>query len=148
MMINRGVIRCRDHSTQVIDYSGLRYGKITPTNIDGGVDFGGKAFVYLEYKYGDAPLPRGQELHLERLIANLRVPALAIVATHDEGPGEPCPLCGAREAPDIDGANCTVVRKYRPSGWLTLAITRTVGEEIDSFLTRNGLDYPRQVRPP
>ncbi len=126
-MINRGAIRNREHSTQVIDYSGLRYGNITPTNIEGAMDFGGKAFIYLEYKYGDAPLPRGQELYFERQVEKLSVPAIVIVGSHNTHG-------------DIDGANCRATRTYYKK-WVALAESLTVREVIDKFLSFHDLGH-------
>lgn len=62
----RGKIRNKEH-VPTKDYSGLRYDKITPTDIDGFLDFGDKTFVFIELKYGDKPLQLGQKLALERL---------------------------------------------------------------------------------
>lgn len=65
-MIERGKIRNKEH-IPVKDYSGLQYGKITPTDIDGFMDFGDKTFIFLELKYGNGVIPFGQKLALERL---------------------------------------------------------------------------------
>jgi hypothetical protein len=62
----RGKIRNSEH-VPTKDFSGLRYEKITPTDIDGFMDFQNKTFVFLELKYGESPLPFGQKLALERL---------------------------------------------------------------------------------
>lgn len=63
----RGVINNRDRARQIKDYSGLRYDKITPTDIDGFIDFGNKHFVILEYKLVGTEIPYGQKLALVRL---------------------------------------------------------------------------------
>ena len=47
-MAERGVIRNRQFAQQLRDFSGLRFGKITPTDIDGFMDFGDRLFVVLE----------------------------------------------------------------------------------------------------
>ena len=65
-MIERGKIRNKEH-VPVKDYSGLQYGKITPTDIDGFMDFGNKTFIFIEPKYGTGVIPFGQKLALERL---------------------------------------------------------------------------------
>lgn len=61
----RGKIRNREH-VPVKDFSGLRYGKITPTDIDGFVEFKDKIFILLELKFGDSVLKYGQRTALER----------------------------------------------------------------------------------
>jgi len=62
----RGEIRNKDH-VPTKDFSGLRFNKITPTDIDGFMDFGNKTFVFIELKYGTSLLSIGQRLALERL---------------------------------------------------------------------------------
>ncbi len=85
-MSERGVIENRKRKQQILDFRGLKYGKITPTDIDLSLDFQGKAFVFGEVKYGDACLPVGQRVHLENLvkaIGDSKRRAIAIVARHD-----------------------------------------------------------------
>ena len=43
---NRGVIQNRDRKKQIIDFSGLKYGKITPTDIDGLIEYKDKAMMF------------------------------------------------------------------------------------------------------
>ena len=68
----RGKIRNKEH-VPTKDFSGLRYGKITPTDIDGGVEFNDKVFVFIELKYRNAVIKTGQRLFLERLCDALEV---------------------------------------------------------------------------
>lgn len=63
----RGAIRNVEHALQVADFTGLRHGNSTPTNIDGFEEFQNRLFVLFEGKHGAAEMPRGQELALERL---------------------------------------------------------------------------------
>jgi hypothetical protein len=53
---------------QVKDFSGLAWDTITPTDIDMSLDFKGKLFVFVDFKYKDAPFPVGQRKHLEYLV--------------------------------------------------------------------------------
>ena len=66
-MTEPGIFRNREYAKQLKSFSGLRFGKITPTDIDGFLDFGNNVYVFIETKHGDAPLPYGQKLALERL---------------------------------------------------------------------------------
>ena len=66
-MTERGVIRNKEIAQQLRDFSGLRYGTITPTDIDAFFDFGDRLFVIVEGKYGGHSMPHGQELALDRL---------------------------------------------------------------------------------
>jgi len=63
----RGVIQNRSRATQINNFKNLRYGNITPTDIDGFIDFGNRYFIYIEVKLLGNDLPYGQRLALERL---------------------------------------------------------------------------------
>ena len=83
----RGLIRNREFAQQIRDFSGLRWGKITPTDIDMFVEFGGKLFVLAEGKHGSAHLPFGQRLAFERLVDALHDPpariSVGLIVAHD-----------------------------------------------------------------
>lgn len=100
----RGKIQYRDRARQIIDFSSLRYGKITPTDIDGAIDFRNMATVILEYKYRDAECPYGQRLSMQRQLMDAHRSgkyAIGIIAEHNvDDPNE-----------DIDGANA-IVREF------------------------------------
>lgn len=102
----RGVIQNREYKQQIADFSGLRFGKITPTDLDAFMDFGNKLFVFVEAKYGGADLPYGQRLALERLCDACHAPpsrsAVAFIVSHTS-------------KGDIDFAS-TVVTRYRWEG--------------------------------
>jgi hypothetical protein len=123
----RGVIRNRQLATRVKDYSGLRYGTITPTDIDGFMEFGDKLYVIIEGKTGAAALPYGQRLALERLcdvITSTGRPCLLVICEHDSG------------AEDVDYAMCAV-REYRLWGeWRSPGGLLTVRRVIDNFLSQ------------
>ena len=86
-MSERGVIRNRAAAQQLRDFSGLRFGRITPTDIDAYLEFGGRLFVFVEAKYCGALLPFGQQLALERLVDAIHNPpnryATALIVSHD-----------------------------------------------------------------
>lgn len=135
-MYDRGVIRNRQYATQVIDYSGLRFGNITPTNIDGQLDFGGKLFITLEYKYRGATLPTGQRKHLEYVANNSVKPWYVIVAEHTSDG-------------DIDAASATVVEAYynynRRRRWKSIGERITVFEAIARIRQQHNLDIASPV---
>ena len=126
-MPERGVIRSRDFATQIRDFSGLRFGNITPTDIDAFLDFKDRLFVFVESKFGGAKLPTGQQMALERLCdACHQVPkryAVVLHATHwTHG--------------DIDFALQYVVR-YRWNGrWITPSNPITVKDAVDDLIKR------------
>ena len=81
----RGVIQNRERKKQIIDFRNIRYNKITPTDIDVILDFGGRAFVVIEIKHGSAPIPDGQRICLENMVrawAKGKTKAIAITAVH------------------------------------------------------------------
>lgn len=89
-MTERGVIRNRQFAQQIRDFSGLRFGKITPTDIDGFIDYQDKLFIFFESKYGSTPLPYGQKLALERLCdacAESKKLSAVLLLTHTAQPG-------------------------------------------------------------
>lgn len=127
--MHRGVITNPDRARQLRDYNGLQYGSITPTDIDGFIEYHDKAYIFIELKYKDAPLPFGQRLAYERLIDDLSKtgkPALCIIAVHKV----------SDPSVDIDVAK-TIVGEYRWKGeWLTLNGRITVKSFINEFLSK------------
>lgn len=64
----RGDIKYRERAKQINSFAGLiRRRNITPTDIDGLIEYNGNVFIMLEGKYGDAELPKGQRMALENL---------------------------------------------------------------------------------
>lgn len=104
--MQRGKIVHRERAAQIRDFSGLRFGNITPTDLDGLIEWRDRAFVLMEVKHTDAVLPFGQRLALERMCDALHQakPTLLIVASHCQPIGR-----------DIDMATCDVV-EYRSRG--------------------------------
>jgi hypothetical protein len=84
--MERGIIRNKQYATQIRDFSGLKFGNITPTDVDAFIDFHNRLFVFIEGKHGDAKPPFGQRLALERLTDKLHNPpetyAVCILASH------------------------------------------------------------------
>ena len=64
----RGDIKYRERAKQINSFAGLiRRRNITPTDVDGLIEYNGNVFIMLEGKYGDAELPKGQRMALENL---------------------------------------------------------------------------------
>lgn len=84
---NRGTIKNRSYSSQQKLFLGLKYGKITPTDIDGFLDFKNKLFIVIETKHGSGWVPFGQKLAIERIIDNLSSidgkEAIGIIGRHE-----------------------------------------------------------------
>jgi hypothetical protein len=121
----RGKIRNRDAGKQIIDYSGLRYNNITPTDIDGLIEYKGKAFIFYEFKFNNAPMPLGQRIALTRLVDAIQkggTPAMLILCSHNNPASE-----------DIDAAHATAKAIYWQGAWGD-GCGRTVREVTDGFL--------------
>lgn len=126
-MHERGKIRNREFATQIRDFSGLRYGKITPTDIDGFLDFGNKLFVFIESKYGTGRLPYGQRLALERLCDACHCPPLRVSIL----------LIGRHlEKDNVDYANMRVVEYRWRKKWCDAEKEKTIGEVISMMIER------------
>lgn len=103
-----GEIR-KPQMVHIHDYSQLRYGNITPTDVDGLLDFGNRLFVFVELKYGNAQMPYGQQLALTRVVdAITTVPAYLLLAHHQTPQGAP-----------IAAHNALVSSYYMRGRWLT-----------------------------
>jgi hypothetical protein len=124
---NRGKIQNRDQATRVNDFRNLKFGDITPTDIDGFIDFGNKHFIFLETKYKKSKLIGGQRLALERLcdattIAGIE--SLVIIASHD-GIG------------DIDVGTCKVTEYRYKFRWVHVFSGILVKEAVIKFRNKH-----------
>jgi hypothetical protein len=110
---------------QAKDYSGLCYGRITPTDIDGIIEFSNRLFVFLEYKGSGSPLATGQRLCIQRMVDAIQSQtktAVAILADHWEHIGD-----------DIDCANAEVRSIYYLGVWHQMDEKQTVRFVVDQF---------------
>lgn len=103
------MIHNREKMRQIADFSGLEYGNICPTDIDGYIEYKDIACVWYELKYKDALMPKGQQIALERLVDNARAAgkdAVLFLCSHD-----------APVDCDIDAANTVVKQVYYAGRW-------------------------------
>jgi hypothetical protein len=133
--IKRGQIVDRDAASQIRDYSGLRWGNGTPTDIDGFMEFKDKAYVVFDLKYKDAKMPYGQQLALERLCKDLKQSGkhvLGCIVSHSDIP----PF-------DIIADKGIVTEVWDMNTKKFRAATRevTLYEAIDTFLKGIGIKY-------
>jgi len=125
IIVPRGKARNGSLTTQVRDYSGLRFERnITPTDIDLAVDFGGRAFVFAELKFEGSPITTGQRKFFENLIYNLKRPAIVFVACHN-----------AILNQEIDGEKAEVVEAYSnyKRQWVVFPKRIPLREAIESW---------------
>lgn len=116
----RGKIRNRKFANQVRDFSGLRYGNITPTDSDLEIEYHNISWIFGELKFDETELPFGQRLALERKCDDMGKvkPTLGIIASHSTPENE-----------DIDVANATVT-EFRFRGKWHMTQTKTTAKEL------------------
>jgi hypothetical protein len=124
--MQRGKIVNRQYAAQLRNFSGLLFGKnntITPTDIDGLIEYENKGFIFIEAKYGKTDIPYGQKLALQRLVDNLKKQSILFVARHNSDG-------------DIDMANAIVTEYYYQGGWREFDRPFTLKQCIDAFIDR------------
>lgn len=119
----RGEIYNPKRAGQLRDFSGLRFGKITPTDIDGFIDFRNKLHIYIEAKYEDTELWHGQRLALERICDNCKIPCTVVVVSHRQPVNEM-----------IDFANADVIEYRWERKWHHVTRPATCREFIEAML--------------
>lgn len=122
----RGKIQNPEQKRQLMDFSGLKYGKITPTDIDGFIEMKNKLFVFYEFKNKAAKQPYGQQLAETNLIDALRLAgkeAVMILCRHNQNNFEK----------EINAASCIVEKYYYNSKWYD-GDNRTAKQVTDSFI--------------
>lgn len=87
---------------QFVDFSNLKFDKISPMDFDAFFEFKDELFIFVETKFKDAKMPLGQRLALERVCDAIQSPdqrAIVFVTSHNADG-------------DIDLAG-TIVTQYR-----------------------------------
>ena len=129
----RGEIYNEEKAKQLNNFSGLRFGNITPTDVDGLLDFGNKLFVLIEVKTDGIALPNGQRMALERTCDALhksgKMAALLIVV-HNTPPEQ-----------QVDVANCDVIEIRLNDEIKTIKRQVKCKEAIDRLIALAGLEY-------
>lgn len=128
-MSERGRIIFKERAQQINDFSGLQYENITPTDIDGLIEYHDKAYVIFEVKYDDKEVPWGQKLAIQRLIDDTAIAGKNSIAliidhyVHDTGQS-------------VNVADCYVREYYwwKDKQWLPPKHKLTVKQCIDGFL--------------
>lgn len=109
---NRGRIQHRNAAKQIVDFSGIRYGKITPTDVDGLIEYHRLgAYAFFEFKYYlAAEMPMGQAIALTEMVDDLERSgkhALLVLCVHRVTNPEQ----------DIDAAAAEVKKFYWRHEW-------------------------------
>ena len=102
----------RHRAKQLLDFNGLKWGNIRPTDMDLSVEFQGRTFIFGEIKGMGRDITAGQRYHLEALVKGLRkggCTAYAFLAHHSE----------ADAKKDVFVADCGVTKVYNGVQWFT-----------------------------
>lgn len=123
--MQRGKIHYKKRAAQFNDFSEIRYLNMTPTDIDGHLEYHNILHIFLEGKQEGAPYPFGQKLAHERLNDDVSrtKPCLTIVYVHDLPPEE-----------DVLVAECYVLQYYYKGEWHKPEKPVTVKELCDDFI--------------
>jgi hypothetical protein len=127
MSFERGEIKYKSRAAQFNNFSKLkRMRNITPTDIDGFLDYGGRFFIFLEGKSEGRELEKGQRMALENLVKGLargKSPAIAIVYEHNIDPPNEvwAESCNVREVFCLFNGNF-VWRKYEKGKYDVLEV--------------------------
>jgi hypothetical protein len=75
-----------DGVKQKFDFTGLRVGTGSATDIDASADYHGQVFFFFDAKYGNTPLSEGQRKHYEALCNRIQGMSIAMVLEHNVPP--------------------------------------------------------------
>ena len=131
----RGQIINPPRKKQILDYSGLQLGTVTPTDIDGLIEWHNEKYVLIEVKYQDAPMPMGQRIALQRMATDLHSKGkncIVLLAQHNVKD------CNK----SVDFTQCTVREIYYPGfhKWMEPHGNTKADNLIYSFLGMTGTD--------
>ena len=129
--VARGKINNPEMAKRLNDFSGLRWGNITPTDIDGFVEFSDKAYVFFETKKNGAEIKYGQKLALQRVcdaIEDSGRYSLALILDYEKYNSDG----------EIDVANSIVREGRYKKKWRTTKNT-TAKTLVDKFLRKSGI---------
>lgn len=129
----RGKIQNPNRKKQLFDFSRLKYGKITGSDIDMFWEYHNEVFLFYEFKYwvtngieSKLDMPRGQKVAYMRLID-------AVQAGGKEAVLFSCHHTEADTSAAVDAAECVVDKYYYDKKWYTVGDKNAL-EMTDSFM--------------
>lgn len=127
---NRGTFQTKRCAKQLLSFEGMRYGSITPTDLDGIIEYRNEAYILFEVKYRHSTLPDGQRLALQRMtddFAKAGKTAVLLICEHE--------IDDVKQ--DILAKFARVRQVYFDGQWWPNFGTysdRTVGDTVERFL--------------
>jgi hypothetical protein len=125
---DRGKINNEEFMKQIISFEGLKWGSITPMDVDGLIEYHDKVFIFIETKYGENDMGYGQGTALERLCNCCEKAgkiSYVLFANHNIPHEEKVVLAGL-----------TVSKIYHKGVWIEES--RTVKDVIDTIMIEAG----------
>ena len=123
------VLKNREHASQLKIFAGLKWGQISPTDIDAFLDFCDRLFVFIEVKHGTNMPPTGQRLALERICdaceRDGRLVAVLVAAHSSDS--------------DIQVKDLPVIKYRWQRQWITPKERLTVQEAVDRLRSIAGI---------
>ena len=129
--MQRGKIRNRERAKQLRDFSGLRFGRRTPTDMDGFLELRDKVGIVIEGKHEKGALVGGQRMALTRLckwVADSGRKSYVLVVEHSTNSAE-----------DVDYASLPVVEVCLDGEWRKPKVRVTCREACDHIIAQAGL---------
>jgi hypothetical protein len=122
----RGEINNVKRKQQIINFSGLLYGKITPTDLDALIEYKNIGYIFIEIKYSNTELPFGQKLAIERLVkdTNINKKSIGIIAEHYI----------EDTSKQINASDCVVRKIFDWKNQWRIPKYKNLKETIDSFI--------------
>ena len=103
-----GLIRNSNLTRQGVNFEGLQWGKIHPSDIDFVLEFKNEVLILGEVKYKGSEMSTGQRLMLERLCDSWHTGKSFIIFVHHEHNDE---------TTDIPLSECEVYKLYYQGNW-------------------------------
>jgi len=118
-----------ERAAQLVDLTGINYGNLSPTDVDGFLEIKNKLFVFLEFKNENAPpISYGQRTALERVVDALHQSgkvSLAVIGQHNTAHTE-----------IINGASSKALEVRWQGQWVSLEGDRyTVRDCVNKAMT-------------
>ncbi len=116
-----GIIRNRQQIAQIKVYKGLKFGSITPTDIDFFIEYKNKGFIFAEAKFSNTEMPTGQKIALQRLCDSLNKKSVLFLLEHNSND-------------DIDFSLAKVREFYWKNQWFDPKVELPFKDWIESFI--------------
>ena len=126
--MREGLIRNHNQVKQAIDFKGLDYGNIHPSDIDAVLEFDNEHLILIEVKRIGNDIPEGQKRLLERICNDWNGNSIVLKGEHK---------CNDTETVFLD--ECILTESYKPNKkgvWTKHGSTTTIKEVIDSIAVK------------